>query len=240
MNELRFLAERFLAGETTIEEEQRLRSLLCGNDIPSDLLPLREMLKEHTTEDLSDQWLIEDYSEEYNSIVSHRKRKRALVWMGVAAVAVGLMVMVGTLFMGNPSKQNYAASNADTLLYKSSSTKKQIAYKNVIAKETVTKPDGNSERVKTVKASKIIGKSEPTSTIDSAKRETTPAATRADSLEFYLAQLEKELDRVGDSVYESHIERIILTDNRLQGIINRGLLKSMLAKHGNTTMANNE
>ena len=42
----RTLATRFLDGETTIAEEQELCQLLQSDDLPADLLPLRQMVSD--------------------------------------------------------------------------------------------------------------------------------------------------------------------------------------------------
>lgn len=48
----------------------------------------------------------------------------------------------------------------------------------------------------------------------------TPAAT-SDSLDFYLARLEKSLDEVSDSLYQERAEQIIRADARLQRLVRR-------------------
>lgn len=41
---LRLLAERFMQGDTSLEEERRLLRLLHGTGVPADLLSLRDMM----------------------------------------------------------------------------------------------------------------------------------------------------------------------------------------------------
>ncbi len=97
----------------------------------------------------------------------------------------------------------------------------------------LTKPDGTS-------ADTAIHHADPRGTgpksarqyarKPSATADSTPKGTQnADSLDYYLARLEKELDRVGDSVYTAQVEKMIRTDARLQEIINRKLLDYLLA-----------
>ena len=66
MNERELLINKFLAGETTIEEEQMLARLIEGEAEYENLQPLLYLLKskKHSDEEL-EKWLTEDYSDEY-------------------------------------------------------------------------------------------------------------------------------------------------------------------------------
>lgn len=78
---LRTLAELFMQGETSIAEEQELMRLLLRDDVPADLLPLREMMAGLQCIALKEP--------------SHTSRRRLRWW--VAAAAAVLLVAGSTM-----------------------------------------------------------------------------------------------------------------------------------------------
>jgi len=69
-----------------------------------------------------------------------------------------------------------------------------------------------SEKVKqTIKAAKQAVK----------EHETISVVTADDRLNYYISQLEAEMEAVDDSVRSAHLEKIIAADNRLQQLVNR-------------------
>jgi len=54
-----------------------------------------------------------------------------------------------------------------------------------------------------------------------------PAATAADSLQYYIARLEHELEQVTDSNYTAKAEQIIRADARLQRLVQRIMIGEM-------------
>ena len=69
-----------------------------------------------------------------------------------------------------------------------------------------------SEKLKqTIKAAKQAVK----------EHETISVVTADDRLNYYISQLEAEMEAVDDSVRSAHLEKIIAADNRLQQLVNR-------------------
>ena len=69
-------------------------------------------------------------------------------------------------------------------------------------------------------------------------RHSTPAASSADSLDYYIAKIERELAQVDDSLYIERIHRVMHADERLQRIVNNYILNE-LHKDAKSSEANN-
>ena len=73
----------------------------------------------------------------------------------------------------------------------------------------------------------VVARSEKVKqTIKAAKQavrehETISVVTADDRLNYYISQLEAEMEAVDDSVRSAHLEKIIAADNRLQQLVNR-------------------
>ena len=62
------------------------------------------------------------------------------------------------------------------------------------------------------------------------KRAEQPATAKpADSLDYYISQLEAKLAYIRDSCYEARIEHLIRVDNRLQRLVNQLILDGIIA-----------
>lgn len=221
MNDIHQLAQRFLDGLTTTEEERRLHELLRQDDAPDELRALLPMLEKPNLGHYADLWLTEDETETYRDIVRQRKLRKALRW----ATAAAAMAVVAIMLTGKPGNGHEKVfTHTDTVGMQLMKPTHAMA---------LTKPDGTSAdtaihhadpRGTGPKSARQYAR-KPSTTVDS-----TPKGTQnADSLDYYLARLEKELDRVGDSVYTAQVEKMIRTDARLQEIINRKLLDYLLA-----------
>lgn len=70
-------------------------------------------------------------------------------------------------------------------------------------------------------------------TAKKAKAPTTAAegksSTGIDSLDYYIAKLERGLEQVRESCYEAHMERLIRADVQLQKIVNTLMIKELMA-----------
>lgn len=62
-----------------------------------------------------------------------------------------------------------------------------------------------------------------------SKTPQTAATTPADSLDYYIAKLERGLEQVRESCYEAHIERLIRADAQLQKIVSTLMIKELMA-----------
>ena len=173
-----------------------IERLLNEQTTPEEEHLVAKMLQQE--EDM-EQWLVEDETAEYDRIVSqHRTKHRVLRW-AIAAVVVAL-VATGTIVLW---------------------PKEQVNEEMVVIKERVSSPQ-KPELEKTAAITPPIAK--PITTPKKAKnRVRQPATAKAqDSLEYYIARLEKELDEVTDSInYTTKAEQIIRADARLQKLIQR-------------------
>lgn len=96
--EIRMLAARFMAGETSLDEERRLYRYFSGNEVAADLLPMREFFCS-----LSAMMALEKPETE-------RKRQPVRLlsrqtFIGIAA-SVALLLTVGSL-LWSPERQDY-------------------------------------------------------------------------------------------------------------------------------------
>ena len=95
---IRKLADRFMAGETSLDEEQQLYRYFTSEEVAEDLLPLRGLFCSFAAMKLGEE------------VVAECKPKSAhlhfyKVFFGVAA-SIALMIAVGSLFW-SPERQDY-------------------------------------------------------------------------------------------------------------------------------------
>ncbi len=64
MKDIELLTNRFLAGETTMEEERRLYDLLKGDGVTAEQKMLRDIIRPAADEPDTDAWLMEDMTDE--------------------------------------------------------------------------------------------------------------------------------------------------------------------------------
>ena len=96
------LADRFFAGETTLAEEQRLYRFFRGDDIPTELLPLREMFVSLSLIGIApDKQTTRKTTTQSRLKVSFRRKL-----FGVAAAVAVILAMSTTLFHID-REQNY-------------------------------------------------------------------------------------------------------------------------------------
>ena len=209
MNERELLINKFLAGETTIEEEQILARLIEGEAEYENLQPLLYLLKskKHSDEEL-EKWLTEDYSDEYFRIVANRRRTIVRRWL--AAASVLLIVGIGAmLWFGSDDKANDAVVAV-------SDSRGGSAYPpatEVIEESTVALSGRNA--VKPQQKAEIETKSKP---------DTTPPTTLSEEqLKTILAAHQAKLCEIDDSVDMAHIKDYIENDEQLYKIGQKAL-----------------
>lgn len=172
--------------------KELIDKLLNEQTTPEEEHLIAQMLRKE--EDI-EQWLTEDETETYDHLVSQQKsRCRAVRW-AVAAVLAVVIAAGGVILWPReaaPVDHQPVATNQAPLPVISTHTDST----QPVAKQTQPKKALRRSRKATV-------------------------ATR-DSLEYYIARLEKELDEVTDSTtYTAKAEEIIRADARLQKLIQR-------------------
>lgn len=189
-----------------------IERLLNEQTTPEEEHLVAKMLQQEDME----QWLVEDETEEYDRIVNQRRAKRRFLKWAVAAVIV-VLIAAGTIVFW-PKEQ---------------------ASENMIAKqERVTSPQ-KPEAERTAAITPPIAK--PVATPKKAqKRVKQPTVAKTqDSLEYYIARLEKELDEVTDSInYTAKAEQIIRADARLQKLIQRIMIGELTKDEQHTESMN--
>lgn len=185
---------------------------------------MEQMLKEHYSSKSKvpldkqiDTWLAEDETDEYERIVSSHRRKRVALWLSMAAMVT---LLVGMRWWWIPTKQETESSQL--VVKKMDSPKPHV----VMTKETP--PIQKQEPINVIPTEKgslyraknheCLPKTEVTS--NETKANDHPEVN-VDSLEYYIARLEKNLDEVGDSVYMECAEQVIRADIHLQRLVRK-------------------
>ena len=168
--------------------------LLNGQATPEEEHLIAQRLQEE--EDM-DSWLTEDETEEYERIVrQHRARRHLLRWATAAAIVV--LIAAGALVLW-PKEQ----------------------FNDIIAEQEkeVTKPDVRDVEPTVAVAMPAKFATGPKTIRKRMKRQT--AADTTDSLQYYIARLEKELENVNESTYTAKAEEVLRADARLQKLVQR-------------------
>ena len=226
MNERELLINKFLAGETTIEEEQILARLIEGEAEYENLQPLLYLLKskKHSDEEL-EKWLTEDYSDEYFRIVANRRRTIVRRWLATASVL--LIVGIGAmLWFASDDKAN------DAVVAVSDSTG-ESAYPPAteVIDESVVALSGRNAvmpQQKVESENKTIALS---SRDESANRlvnnADAPSTTLSEEqMAPVLAKLRKRGEEIDDSVDRAHIRDYIMNDEKLYNMGQRILCEN--------------
>ena len=165
--------------------------LLNEQTTPEEEHLVAKMLQQE--EDM-DSWLAEDETGEYDHIVSQRRAKRRVVRWAIAA-AIAILLVAGAV-----------------ILWPQQTSEPQVA--TVIP---VSKPND-------VKEHPMLSQKEfqqPASKKVKAKSAKRRQASTTDSLQYYIARLEKELENVNESTYAVKAEEVLRADARLQKLVQR-------------------
>ena len=214
MNQKELIA-RVLSGQATPEEEQQLATLL-------------------RQEEDTKAWLTEDLTSDFDRLVAQRQpqpaRRQWPRW-AAAAVLVGVVVLGAQLLLQGVFQKSESSP---------SETKQPIAGTAALEDEgtatlelqTTPLPPPLKRRGTAAPSSpKAAASSTPgiasstsrnaPSTPGMASSLPEPPLQTTDSLEYYIARLERSLDEVSDSIYQQRAEQIIRADARLQRLVKR-------------------
>ena len=226
MNERELLINKFLAGETTIEEEQILARLIEGEAEYENLQPLLYLLKskKHSDEEL-EKWLTEDYSDEYFRLVANRRRTIVRRWL--AAASVLLIVGIGALlWFGSEDKANDAVVAV-------SDSRGGSAYPpaaEVIEESTELLSNRNAvmPQQKVESENKTIALSSREESANRlVKNADAPSTTLSEEqMAPVLAKLRKRGEEIDDSVDRAHIRDYIMNDEKLYNMGQRILCEN--------------
>lgn len=176
-------------------KKELIERLLNEQATPEEEHLITQMLQQE--EDM-DSWLTEDETAEYDRIVSNRQRKhRYLRWAVAAMVAIVLAAGATVLWLKQETMPLVATSNAIQEPKPIPATEDTII---VVQQHPIAKPKRNH----TIKS-----------------RQVTKQASTVDSLQYYIARLEKELESVNESTYTAKAEEVLRADARLQKLVQR-------------------
>ena len=176
--------------------------LLNEQSTPEEEHLVAKMLQQ---EEAMDRWLTEDETEKYDRIVSQRRARRRVLRWAVAAVAV-VLVAAGAAMLW-PGEQ---ASNAVA------EQKAEEVTEPMIHDAEPVVADGEASVAVIAPSSPAVS---PKKVSKRVNQETK--ATTTDSLQYYIARLEKELENVNESTYAAKAEEVLRADARLQKLVQR-------------------
>ena len=145
-----------------------------------------------------ERWLIEDETALYDSIVAKQQAKRRYLRWAIAAVIVALVISGATILWPQQASETQVAKTTNAILNdKPNDTTKQ---QPLLSSTEIQQAVPQKAKVKAVK-----------------RRQTSVT----DSLNYYIARLEKELENVNESTYTTKADEVLRADARLQKLVQR-------------------
>lgn len=178
-----------------------IERLLNEQTTPEEEHLVAQMLQQE--EDM-DSWLAEDETAEYDRIVNERRAKHHFLRWVIAAIIVLLVAAGG--FVLWPREQT-----SDTI---AEQKKKEVTEPVIRDAEPVVRnmePPVATASPKPAVSPKGIAK----------RVKQQQKANTTDSLQYYIARLEKELENVNESTYTAKAEEVLRADARLQKLVQR-------------------
>lgn len=178
-----------------------IERLLNEQTTPEEEHLVAQMLQQE--EDM-DSWLAEDETAEYDRIVNERRAKHHFLRWAIAAIIVLLVAAGG--FVLWPREQT-----SDTI---AEQKKKEVTEPVIRDAEPVVRnmePPVATASPKPAVSPKGIAK----------RVKQQQKANTTDSLQYYIARLEKELENVNESTYTAKAEEVLRADARLQKLVQR-------------------
>ena len=172
-----------------------IEKLLNEQTTPEEEHLIAKMLQQE--EDM-ESWLIEDETAVYDHIVAKRKAKRRNLRWAIAAVIVALVISGATILWPQQVSETQVAKTTNAILNdKPNDTTKQ---QPLLSSTEIQQAVPQKAKVKAVK-----------------RRQTSVT----DSLNYYIARLEKELENVNESTYTTKADEVLRADARLQKLVQR-------------------
>ena len=145
-----------------------------------------------------ERWLIEDETALYDSIVAKRQAKRRYLRWAIAAVIVALVISGATILWPQQVSETQVAKTTNAILN--------------------DKPNDTTKQQPLLSSTEIQQAVPQKAKVKAVKRRQTSAT---DSLNYYIARLEKELENVNESTYNTKAEEVLRADARLQKLVQR-------------------
>ena len=145
-----------------------------------------------------ERWLIEDETALYDSIVAKRQAKRRYLRWAIAAVIVALVISGATILWPQQASETQVAKTTNAILN--------------------DKPNDTTKQQPLLSSTEIQQAVPQKAKVKAVKRRQTSAT---DSLNYYIARLEKELENVNESTYTTKADEVLRADARLQKLVQR-------------------
>ena len=145
-----------------------------------------------------ERWLIEDETALYDSIVAKRQAKRRYLRWAIAAVIIALVISGATILWPQQASETQVAKTTNGILN--------------------DKPNDTTKQQPLLSSTEIQQAVPQKAKVKAVKRRQTSAT---DSLNYYIARLEKELENVNESTYNTKAEEVLRADARLQKLVQR-------------------
>ena len=145
-------------------------------------------------------------------IKSKSESSRWLYTVSISAIAAGILILIGiSLFMKPGESAKQEPIMAQQKEQRDSTEKVEVKEPMPMITQDIPAVAQNKDVPQTVKNVQQSAK----------ENERKSVATVDDKLNYYISQLEAEMDAVDDSVREAHLEELIAADFRLQQLVNR-------------------
>ena len=213
--EIAQLLSKFMAGETSVAEEEVLARYFRSHEVDEEWTEIKEMFAMfddgqvdiEADADTSDSFHSTDSDKlpKQPKTVKEKPKIIALRWLMVGiAASIALLIVF-----------HFGRSTAEQ--------PSMVAEKNVVAKDSV-QPRHEAiiptERTEEAVVAQVT-KRPVTQTAKRPVTQTTNSASTTESLADCIARLEAEMESLDDSVSTAHVEKLIAADVRLQQMVNR-------------------
>ena len=203
MNDINTLIQRYLNGGTSLQEERLLAEMIDRSpDATKEQKALAEMLRCRAVhgEDEMEQWLAEDETAVFDSIMAQRRRRRWPLWTAAASV-IALLCMAVWLGIGGEDRGEPPVAVVETAPPRQAER---------------VKPEEESAPIprRPVPQEKVTAASPPKKEVPPEKAE-EPSPVTMDDLQDAIAMIETRLNKVVDSVAKAQAEQVIMSDARL-------------------------
>lgn len=195
------LLSKFMAGETTLNEEQTLTTYFRTHEVDEEWKEYKEMFA-----------LFDNGQVDIENRTATAKPKIHFTRWIMTGIAASIILLLGISLLMKDGKTNEKTPDIAQRSIKQSNPQPvpqpvvEVKKEEVLAEVTPT-----PQPVR-----------EPRSVHKTVEQKDTPASTSpADSFDYYLAHLEAEMEALDDSVSTAHLEKLIATDARLQQLVNR-------------------
>ena len=144
-------------------------------------------------------------------IKSKSKSSRWLYSATISAIAAGLLLLIGFFLFTKDGK---------------SEREEPIVAQHKEQRDSMVKVEENEPVPMNAQETPALAHKNAQQTVTIAQQpvkedETTSVVADDDRLNYYISQLEAEMEAVDDSVREAHLEKLITADFRLQQLVNR-------------------